>query len=84
MISQEYTDVPDPKPAHTGVAAPPFGPDVYLIVRHDDCLVGLESSRHDAAWTIHNYHDANDYHVRKVPVGMVPIESLEIPERWKQ
>lgn len=76
--------VPKPKPDNDGVAAPPFGPKVCLIVRHDGKLVGLEKDRHDAAWTMYNYHDCNDHEIRYVPVGSVPIQDLSIPAGWKQ
>lgn len=77
-------ELPQPKPDHTGIAAPPFGPHVYLIVRDDGKMCGIEKSRHDAAWAIWNFHGANEYDVRYVPVGCVPLVDLAIPDGWKK
>lgn len=72
-------ELPTPKPDHLGIEGPPFGPMVYLIVSHDGKMLGVEPTRHDASWTIKTFHDCNDYEVRYVPVGSVPIKDLSIP-----
>jgi hypothetical protein len=70
--------LPDPKPGHEqeGVTAPPFGPYVYVVVRHDGAMETVCPTRHEAAWEIERYHDANDYEVRYVPIGAVPISDI--------
>jgi hypothetical protein len=71
--------LPNPKPAHTGVAAPPFGPSVFVVVRHDGKLCAVEPTRHDAVWQVERFHDCDDYELRYVPVGAVPLLDLSLP-----
>lgn len=76
-------ELPEPKPGHVDSrnVALPFGESVYLIVRHDGKMVGVEPTRHDAAWTMEQFHDANEYDLWYGPVGSVPVSDLSIPER---
>lgn len=69
MIEQ----IPDPKPAHKGIAAPPLGPTVYLIVRHDGKMVGCEPTRHDAIGRAAQLHQCDRYDIRPVPIGAIPL-----------
>lgn len=65
--------IPTPKPAHFGIAGPPIGPLVYLIVRHDGKMVGSQPTRHDAVGVRAMLHSCDDYDIRQVPIGAIPL-----------
>lgn len=69
--------IPNPKPAHTGIASPPLGPLVYLIVRHDGKMVGVEPTRHDAVGRLTELHSCDDYDIRPVPIGAIPLTDYQ-------
>lgn len=69
--------IPKPKPDHLGIAAPPIGPTVYLIVRHDGKMVGVEPTRHDAVGRIIDLHECDDYDIRPVPIGAIPLRDYK-------
>jgi hypothetical protein len=79
MHETRYAGLPEPKPDHEGTAGPPLGESVFVIVSHTGTMVGVEPTRHAAAWTIEKLHDANDYEVVMVPLGAVPLADLSIP-----
>jgi hypothetical protein len=71
--------VPNPKAGHTGTSAGPFGPHVYLLTRHDGTMISVHPTRHHAAGylaTSGMWYDVQDYDVRRVRVGEVPMEDV--------
>ena len=73
------------KPGHEQkVAAPPFGPNVYVLERNDGCVYGVWNSRHDAvaARTTHFRNTAKRewFDVRYVPVGSIRIGDIRVIE----
>lgn len=78
IVTNGPPELPEPKVGHrdAGVTLLPFGPRVYLIVSHAGSLVGVEATRHQAVAACEQLHDCNDYELRYIPVGMVPIRDL--------
>lgn len=75
--------LPEPKPAHTGYRGPPLGPTMYVVVRHDGKIVAVKSTRHDALGIIVQCHEANDFEIVPVPIGLIPLMDLGIPEGFQ-
>lgn len=72
---------PAPKIDHVGGTADlAIGETVCLIVRHDGKMIDVEPTWGEAWNTIYRLHSANDYHVRRLPVGQIPIADLSVPE----
>lgn len=69
-----HPKIPDAKPGHTGLGAGPhIGPTMYLIIRHDDVMMGCEPTRHDAIAEKMRFHQCNRYHIEPVPIGAIPL-----------
>lgn len=69
------------KPGHTGHRGPPFGPTVWLAVRHDDKAWGPFDSRHEAVGFIATrfaVDGANDYEPVPVPVGSFRFDDVVV------
>ena len=82
MSKTDFNDFPL-KPGHEQrVAAPPFGPCVYVLERNDGCVYGVWTSRADAvaARTTYFRHTAKPewFDVRYVPVGSLRIGDIRV------
>jgi hypothetical protein len=78
MENTRFDGLPDPKANHDGPAALPFGENVFVVADHTGKMVSVVKTRHDAAWEMERFHDANDYEAIMVPVGAVPLNDLRL------
>jgi len=82
LTQTDYNGFPINPGHEQRVAAPPFGPNVYVLERHDGVVYGVWTSRHDAvaARTTYFRNTAKPewFDVRYVPVGSIRINDIRV------